>query len=83
MVSKKPTNQMKPHVVIDWESVPLGRKPDEEIAASLGVAVSVVASRRRTMGLKPFNKEVKLRGSYYEQRKAELKARGHVSKEKS
>ena len=48
--------------VIDWDTVKLGREPDEDIAQRLGCDVTTVCRQRQNRGIARMRKSKALRG---------------------
>lgn len=40
--------------IVDWSTIPLGQKPDAEIAREYGLNASSVGGARRRLGIPPF-----------------------------
>ena len=83
--------QRKTTSYIDWDAVPLGRRPDAEIAEKYGIEEKAVRNRRIRLGIRAFNDPVKPKGTDYDrkalrekQRREELRLakaadKGHAS----
>jgi len=75
--------QKKTSSFIDWDSIPLGRRPDAEIAEKYGLEEKVVRNRRIRLCIRAYGDPVKPKGINYEAKASRDKKRREQKSEQA